>query len=138
MPTAVTGAIPHAARTPTQIQTYDIPNGSTISLGVWACNNQPSLFPDPRVFDPTRHNVSLSFSQAAVATDVRDRDNWTFGAGRRLCPGIQVAERTLFLAVARMLWAFEFRPKLDEKGVVVEMEMDAVTQSIAACPLPFE
>ena len=36
-----------------------------------------------------------------------ERDHWIFGAGRRICPGRFVAEREIWLAVSRMLWAFE-------------------------------
>ena len=28
--------------------------------------------------------------------------------GRRVCPGIQTAEQDMFIALARLLWAFEF------------------------------
>ena len=28
--------------------------------------------------------------------------------GRRVCPGIQTAEQDIFIALARLLWAFEF------------------------------
>lgn len=30
-----------------------------------------------------------------------------FGAGRRICPGMIVAEREIWLAISRMLWAFK-------------------------------
>lgn len=30
-----------------------------------------------------------------------------FGAGRRICPGMWVAEREIWLTVSRMLWAFD-------------------------------
>ncbi|CAE6436085.1 unnamed protein product [Rhizoctonia solani] len=36
------------------------------------------------------------------------RDHFAFGAGRRICPGIQIAEQDMFLAFSRLLWAFEF------------------------------
>src|SRR6202012_2907002 len=90
-----------------------------------------------RVFDPTRHKPDLSFSEAAAAPDYRDRDNWTFGAGRRICPGIHVAERTLFLSTARLLWTFNIQRATDAEGREIEVDRDEVTQSIAARPLPF-
>ena len=31
-----------------------------------------------------------------------------YGAGRRICPGIHLAERNLIIGVAKLLWAFEF------------------------------
>ena len=73
-----------------------------------------------------------------MASDIKDRDHWTFGAGRRLCPGIHVAERTLFLAMARILWAFDIGKAKDASGNEIDIVQDEVTQSIAARPLPFK
>lgn len=137
MPTAIGGAIPHAALADDVIDGYKIPAGTTVVLAVWAANNDENLFPDPRNFDPTRHDADLSFLEAASASDFHKRDNWTFGAGRRLCPGIHVAERQLFLGTARLLWAFKFSKAKDSHGKDIEVDRDEVTQSIAARPLPF-
>lgn len=30
-----------------------------------------------------------------------------FGAGRRICPGMWVAEREIWLAISRLIWAFD-------------------------------
>ena len=87
MPTAIAGAIPHMAREADEFDGYTIPKGATIVLAVWAVNNDPDLFPEPRKFDPGRHNMNLTVWEAAAASDIRDRDHWTFGAGRRICPG---------------------------------------------------
>ncbi|RFU29308.1 hypothetical protein B7463_g7033, partial [Scytalidium lignicola] len=138
MPTAISGAVPHAARNADNVDGYYIPAGATVVLAVWSCNNDELQFEDPRVFNPARHNAELSLGQAATAADVRNRDSWTFGAGRRICPGLHVAEKTLFLAIARILWAFDISPAKDESGKPIDIERDAVTQSIAACPLPFK
>lgn len=131
------GAIPHAALADDEVDNFKIPAGTTVVLAVWAANNDENLFPNPRDFDPSRHNPSLSFSEAAAQSDYRDRDNWTFGAGRRICPGIHVAERTLFLAAARILWLFKISKAKDAEGREIEVNRDEVTQSIAARPLPF-
>ncbi|EXJ74999.1 uncharacterized protein A1O5_01695 [Cladophialophora psammophila CBS 110553] len=137
LPTAISGAIPHAALSEDIVDGYRIPSGATVVMAVWSVNNDSSLFPNPRKFDPSRHDPNLSFSEAAAAPDFRDRDNWTFGAGRRICPGIHIAERTLFLAAARLLWTFEIRKAKDAYGRDIDVDMDEVTQSIAARPLPF-
>ncbi|KAJ2998004.1 hypothetical protein NUW58_g457 [Xylaria curta] len=56
---------------------------------------------------PRRYiNVSLSFAQSTCLPDPNQRDHWAFGAGRRICPGIAVADRAMWLAIFRMLWAF--------------------------------
>ena len=132
------GAIPHAARAEDTIDGYTIPAGCTIVLAVWAANRDPSLFPNPEVFDPSRQNQDMTLGESALASNFEDRGGWTFGAGRRLCPGIHVAERTLFLAMARILWAFDIAKAKNANGRDIEVNQDEVTQSIAARPLPFK
>ncbi|KAH9481031.1 Cytochrome P450 monooxygenase virE [Psilocybe cubensis] len=51
-----------------------------------------------------------------------DRDHWTFGAGRRICPGLPAAERELWLAISRLLWAFDFQALPDEPISLEEYE----------------
>ena len=137
MPTPLTGAIAHAAMAADEIDGYIIPKGSTVVLSVWAANNDPDLFPSPRVFDPSRQNPEISMGKATLAGDIRDRDHWTFGAGRRVCPGIHVAEGTLMMSMARILWGFDIAKAKDAYGRNIEVEQDEMTQSMAARPLPF-
>lgn len=137
MPTAVSAALPHAATTDDIVDGYDIPAGAGILIAAWTINHDPELFPDPRRFEPKRHNVDLGAGEAAQASDIRDRDHWTFGAGRRICPGLHLAENTLSLAIARTLWAFDISKETDENGKEIEIDPAALTQSLAVCPLPF-
>jgi hypothetical protein len=43
-------------------------------------------------------------------------------AGRRSCPGVQLAEQDIFLALSRLLWAFEFSAP---PGTKVNVEQSA-------------
>ena len=70
-------------------------------------HHDPVRYPEPHVFNPDRYlDDELSTSDSANLADPFARDHWVFGAGRRICPGINVAEREIFLTVARMLWCF--------------------------------
>lgn len=51
-------------------------------------------------------------------SDGPDRDHFGYGAGRRVCPGIHLAERNLFVAMAKLLWAFDFAKKVDDRSTV--------------------
>jgi hypothetical protein len=51
---------------------------------------------------------------------------------RRICPGIHVAERELWLAISRLLWAFDIRPPLGETISLEEYEGAA-----GRTPLPY-
>ena len=45
-----------------------------------------------------------------MSADYESRDHYAYGAGRRICPGMHLAERTQWRFIAAMLWAFEIRP----------------------------
>lgn len=56
---------------------------------------------------PDRYiNDSLTSAQSSNLSDPYQRDHWMFGAGRRICPGMIVAEREIWLAISRLIWAF--------------------------------
>jgi Cytochrome P450 len=45
--------------------------------------------------------------QSINASEVTTRDHFAFGAGRHVCPGYHIAERSLAVAIMRLLWAFK-------------------------------
>ena len=53
--------------------------------------------------------------QSINSADVTKRDHFAFGAGRRICPGYNVAERSMALAAMRILWAFDVGVAKDAK-----------------------
>lgn len=67
---------------------------------------------------------SLAADYANLA-DYDARDHYGYGAGRRLCPGIHLAERTLFLAIANILWAFDILPGRDKSGNIIEPDISS-------------
>jgi hypothetical protein len=107
-------------------------------INVWALNNNPERYPNPRKFDPDRYkNDTLRAQESATLNDPSLRDHYTFGAGRRVCPGLNIAERSLFLGFAYILWAFTFEHAVDENGEKIPVSTEAVTQGIVCRPKPF-
>ncbi|KAF9486131.1 cytochrome P450, partial [Pholiota conissans] len=88
-----------------------IPKDSVLVLNTYTMHHDPKRHPDPHKFNPDRYifDPTLS-SESANLSNPNERDHWMFGVGRRICPGMWVAEREVFLAISRMLWAF----KMDE------------------------
>ncbi|KAJ2905584.1 cytochrome P450 oxidoreductase [Zalerion maritima] len=109
MPTVVLG-VPHAAVKDDSYMGYNIPKGATVINNVWAIHMDPKRSPDPRRFDPERFAGDDTTLYQSAMGDTKKRDTFVFGAGRRLCQGIHIAERSLFLAMSRLLWGFEFSP----------------------------
>ncbi|KZV99013.1 cytochrome P450 [Exidia glandulosa HHB12029] len=84
-----------------------IPKGTVVMLNTYGMHHDPTRYPDPHVFNPDRYlDHVYSTSDSANLPDPYERDHWMFGAGRRICPGIMVAEREIWLTISRMLWCF--------------------------------
>ncbi|CAH0003353.1 unnamed protein product, partial [Clonostachys byssicola] len=110
-------AVPHAVTRDDYYQGYLIPQGAEVVLNVWAISQDPRRHLDPRVFNPGRWagNNENSMDSAASA-DIAKRDHFIFGAGRRICQGMHIADRSLFLAISRTLWAFDFKRVVDPEA----------------------
>lgn len=65
------------------------------------------------------------------------RATFTFGAGRRICQGMHVAEVSLFLGISRILWAFDILPREDEKGNKFLPDPSKITQGFVCMPERF-
>lgn len=118
-----------------------IPKGSTVILNVWGLHHDPARHPNPDVFDPERFaGRTLLAPDYAASADYEKRDHYGYGSGRRICPGIHLAERNLFLAMAKLLWAFDFAEKRDAQGMVIPVDVDPKTgysDGFLHCPKPF-
>ncbi|KAK3306256.1 cytochrome P450 [Chaetomium strumarium] len=138
MPCAILGAVPHAVTQDDWYDGYLIPKNAGVLNNVWAIHMDPARHPDPRRFNPDRYqNDFQSLADAAANPDVSKRDQFTFGAGRRICQGMHVAERSLFLGVARMLWAFDFTPAMDGQGRPIIPDQERLTQGFVCQPEEF-
>ncbi|KAG5340720.1 hypothetical protein C0989_000497 [Termitomyces sp. Mn162] len=68
-----------------------------------AIEHDQSYFEDHDRFMPERFLDSEGKLKPGYATSA-------FGLGRRTCPGIPFAERSLWINIATMLWTFNIRP----------------------------
>ncbi|KIW84445.1 hypothetical protein Z517_03695 [Fonsecaea pedrosoi CBS 271.37] len=75
-----------------------IPKGTVIFLNVWACNMDPELWDDPESFRPERW------------LETPDAPIFTFGTGGRMCVGMQLAYRELYVLFLRVLNSFRIEP----------------------------
>ncbi|KAI8939893.1 hypothetical protein NX059_003622 [Plenodomus lindquistii] len=140
MPTTVMAA-PHSPIQDDYYEGYKIPKGASVVINVWALHMDPSRNPNPRVFDPSRFADDLRTEfECATARDPSKRNNYIFGAGRRVCQGMHIAERSLLLAMTRLLWAFDFERPIDPQtgGLKPLPDIDDLRGNIAVQPAPFE
>ncbi|KAK2798791.1 hypothetical protein FQN51_007467 [Onygenales sp. PD_10] len=137
MPTAILG-VPHAAIEDDEYMGYKIPKGADIVSNIWGIHMDENIYPNPRTFDPTRyeHDFQTAF-EATCNPDVSKRDHFGFGAGRRICPGMHVAERSLYIGISRLLWGFNIEKALDENGNEIVPDSNKIKDGLLAMPEPF-
>ncbi|KAI0120163.1 cytochrome P450 [Nemania sp. FL0031] len=132
--------IPHAVTQDDSYMGYHIPRGATIILNAWAIHNDTKRHPNPRRFYPERYfNDHQTSVESASNPDVTKRDHFAFGAGRRRCQGMHIADRSIFLAISRLLWAFDFgKARNQETGRDIIPDIDAFVEGVMQFPKPFQ
>ncbi|KAI9928666.1 hypothetical protein ASPWEDRAFT_36431 [Aspergillus wentii DTO 134E9] len=99
---------PHALGEDDWIDGKFLPKGTVIMINTWGMHMDPNQPHDPAKFIPERYENHPALAPEYVAGKWENRDHYGYGVSRRICPGIHLAERNMFLAVAKLLWAFEF------------------------------
>ncbi|KAK7457806.1 hypothetical protein VKT23_010148 [Stygiomarasmius scandens] len=130
--------IPHAMRTDGHYRNYILPKGTVIFVNTWGISHDPDVYDDPEVFNPDRYLDNPFGTKAGV--DIRDfrNTNIAFGGGRRICPGMHLANASLVLNVMNLLWAFEFSPATDPRtGKTVPIDIFNYDKGAFYAPAPF-
>ncbi|KAJ9605738.1 hypothetical protein H2200_009587 [Cladophialophora chaetospira] len=107
---------PHFTTSDITYKDYYIPKGTVVSINQYALHYD-QRYQDPEAFIPDRYlKHSLKAGAYTAHPNPFERDHFGFGAGRRVCPGMHLAENSLFITLAKILWAFEIRPCKTEDG----------------------
>lgn len=103
----------------------------------WALSH--SQYHDADSYNPDRYlNHPGLATEYASSSDYENRDHYTYGAGRRICAGIHLAERTQWRMLARLLWAFRIEPATDKiTGKKIEIDTNAYEDKLVTGPKPF-
>ena len=122
-------------------KSFVIPKGTVVLGNTAAIHFDSSRYESPFLFRPERYlNHSKTAAEYAAMADPYERDHFTFGVGRRICPGSRLAENTLHLALANILWAFKIRPPMtaDGKDAGIDLSDSAFELSAFRAPKPFK
>lgn len=99
---------------------YRIPKGSIIIANAFTIHQDAEKYKDADSFEPARYlNYPHSAADAVNLGDPKERDHFAYGAGRRVCAGIHVAEVNLFIAISNLLWGFDIKKPVDKSGKVL-------------------
>ncbi|EAT87902.2 hypothetical protein SNOG_04142 [Parastagonospora nodorum SN15] len=113
---------PHYSTAPVIYKNTYIPANSVVCLQQYPIHYDPNVFPEPDCFNPDRYLTYPLGSGHYAGGPASARDHWAFGAGRRICSGVHLAENSMFIVLAKLLWAFDILPPLDEAGREVRVD----------------
>ncbi|KAF2182292.1 cytochrome P450 [Zopfia rhizophila CBS 207.26] len=111
-----------------------IPKDSIIFVPSYALHH--TEYDDPETYNPDRYlkHPKLAMDYAGN----RNPHHYAYGAGRRICVGIHLAERTQWRITAKLLWAFNIEPAVDEvTGEVVELDLNSYSEGLLHQPMPY-
>ena len=121
------GGIPHFS---TKDDVYDlkgeklfIPSGTNVHPNQWAIHREEGQYPNPEEYHPERWLEKDWPTYREPLSQFPNIQNYSaFGFGRRICPGMHIAERSLYILVARIAWACDISKKVkDGKDVGVPL-----------------
>ncbi|KAI3686414.1 hypothetical protein L1987_80090 [Smallanthus sonchifolius] len=105
--------IPRSPSKACMVGGYMIPKGCTVILNVWSIHRDPRYWDNPLEFNPERfltHNWDYKGNNLMY---------FPFGSGRRLCPGLPLAEKMIMLIVGSLLHSFDWSlPKGEEHDLI--------------------
>ncbi|KAK7692059.1 hypothetical protein QCA50_005464 [Cerrena zonata] len=100
---------------------YFIPKDTVVIANIWALLRDPERYPDPSAFNPDRY---------LHPNPNRNPREFIFGFGRRICPGLNLADTSVFFTCAMVLATFDIS-KAVENGVIIEPSGEYTAGSIS-------
>ncbi|KAH7427080.1 hypothetical protein KP509_10G029300 [Ceratopteris richardii] len=95
--------LPHAVSEPAKLGGYDIPCNAIVMFDILTMSRDPAIWKEPLMFNPER------FMQLEVdMTGSKGVTMIPFGAGRRICPGLELATMHMEMLIAHLVQTFEW------------------------------
>ncbi|ESR36862.1 cytochrome P450 family 76 subfamily C polypeptide 7 [Citrus sinensis] len=126
---AVPLLIPRKASEDVEIAGFTVPKSARVFVNVWAIGRDESTWDNPHSFIPER------FLGSDVDFRGQNFELIPFGAGRRVCPGLPLAIRMLYLMLGSLINSFDW--KLEDENMDMEEKSGLTIQKAQPlCAIP--
>ncbi|KAF8406324.1 hypothetical protein HHK36_008410 [Tetracentron sinense] len=100
--------VPHKAARDSNIMRTKVVGGSTVVVNLYALLHDPTVWAEPHRFMPERFLTSLKNGNDGSLVEAIERSFLPFGAGRRVCAGMEVAKLQAGLTIAHLVNDFHW------------------------------
>ncbi|TFY80566.1 hypothetical protein EWM64_g3446 [Hericium alpestre] len=126
--------LPHRVTQDDVYRGFFIRKGTIVYPNIWSMFHDPETYPSPFEFIPDRF---LNDGSTLKALEKTADPSWiAFGFGRRICPGMHIADSSVFLYIASMLYLFDVVKAKDEDGGDIEPKVEY--DGFISQPSPFK
>ncbi|KAG9090025.1 hypothetical protein FS749_000877 [Ceratobasidium sp. UAMH 11750] len=107
--------------------TYTIPARSLVLANIWQIMHDPEVYKEPERFMPERY---------LAENPPPGPESYAFGFGRRICPGIHIAQQSMWISISNTLANFTITKAKDESGAEITPK-EQYSNGLVSHPLPF-
>ena len=119
-------SMPHVATGEDWYEGMYIPKGTVCISNLWHCNHDRTVFgEDADKFRPERH-LDENGEILLGPIETYQAGHVSFGFGRRICVGKDLATESLFINTLRILWAAKLERGQDENGKEAPLDIEGV------------
>ena len=121
--------VPRMSSQATHVGGYLIPKGARLFVNAWAIGHDLEVWKDPEVFLPERF-----LQQEADPVDVKGHHFklLPFGAGKRMCPGMNLEMAIVHLTLATLVHSLEWDLTPGQKSIDMSDKMALVYHHVHA------